>query len=297
MPPRSTRRANTARRRASVPAHTRGRGGGKKSVLTVRDPGGGKHGGYGWVPDLPDHRDFLFAPDPTALKKLATTTHFDLTAAREMPPVWDQGQLGSCTAHSVGAAFAFASKKSHERRARFDPSRLWIYYQERLIEGTVGQDAGAMIRDGFKVCANVGVAPTSDWPYDIATFTTPPSSKAGADALKHQSLIYRAVRQDLTSIKAGLVGGYPVSFGFSVYESFESAQVASTGVVPMPSTSEGLLGGHAVLIVGFDDPSQRFIVRNSWGTSWGKGGMFTMPYAYILDPNLSDDFWQVSVTE
>lgn len=266
-------------------------------VISLRPPSGGDHGGYGWVPDLPDHRDVLFAPNPAALKKLATVTHFDLTKVRAMPPVWDQGQLGSCTAHSVGAAFAFAHRKSKAGRAAFDPSRLWIYYQERLIEGTVNEDSGAMIRDGFKVCANLGVAPTKDWPYEIQTFAHPPTKKMLADALKYQALVYRAVPQTLTGIKSALLGGYPVSFGFTVYESFESAAVAASGEVPMPTTAEKTLGGHAVLAVGFDDPSQRFIVRNSWGTGWGMSGYFTMPYAYLLDANLSDDFWQVTITE
>lgn len=284
----------------------------RKKPIQARPPSGGKHGGYGWTPDLPDHRDLLFAPEPSALKKLATTPHFDLSNVRAMPPVWNQSQLGSCTAHSVGAAFAFASAVTggvvgarkpkpkpgpKPRGGVFDPSRLWIYYQERVIEGTVDQDSGAMIRDGFKVCAKLGVAPEADWPYDIATFAEPPSAKAAKDALLHQALVYRAISQDLTSIKAALVGGYPVSFGFTVYESFESSTVASTGTVPMPTTNERVLGGHAVLAVGYDDPSQRFIVRNSWGTGWGKSGYCTMPYAYLLDPNLSDDFWQVTITE
>lgn len=259
----------------------------------TRDPSGGLHGGYGWVPDLPDQRDMVYAPDPVALAKLAVTPHLDLTHDAHMPPVWDQGQLGSCTAHSVGAAFTFAHAKAGH--PKFDPSRLWIYYQERVIEGTVAQDAGAMIRDGFKVCANLGVAPTSDWPYDITTFSHAPSAKAVTDALKHKSVAYRAVSQDLTAIKSALVSGFPVSFGFTVYASFESPAVAASGDAPMPAHNERMLGGHAVLLVGYDDPSQRFLVRNSWGTTWGKQGYFTMPYAYVISASLANDFWQVSI--
>jgi C1A family cysteine protease len=81
--------------------------------------------------------------------------------------------------------------------------------------------------------------------------------------------------------------------GFSVYDSFESDAVAKTGVMPMPGPAEKMLGGHAVLVVGYDDSEQRFIVRNSWGKGWGQAGYFTMPYAYLTEANLSDDFWTV----
>jgi C1A family cysteine protease len=262
--------------------------------LTRRPASGGAHGGFGWVPDLPDHRDLFFAPDPVALKKLATTPHVDLSTLRQMPPVWDQDQLGSCTAHSVGVSFEFARRKAKKKAMM--PARLWIYFQERVIEGTVNEDAGAMIRDGFKVLANAGVPPESDWPYVIANFATPPpGTKINLDAAKHKALAYKRVNQSLTSIKAALVSGFPVSFGFTVYESFESSEVASTGVVPMPTQGEKALGGHAVAAVGYDDPTQRFIVRNSWGTSWGQKGYFTMPYAFLTDPSLASDFWQATL--
>jgi len=97
----------------------------------------------------------------------------------------------------------------------------------------------------------------------------------------------------LNQMKGCLASGYPFVFGFTVYESFESQHVVTTGVVSMPAAGEKVLGGHAVVAVGYDDTTQRFIVRNSWGPGWGKGGYFTMPYAYLTDSNLSDDFWTV----
>ncbi len=90
-----------------------------------------------------------------------------------------------------------------------------------------------------------------------------------------------------------LADGYPFVFGFTVYESFESATVARTGRANLPKPGEKVLGGHAVMAVGYNDKQKRFIVRNSWGTGWGKKGYFTMPYAYLDDRDLSDDFWTI----
>ena len=84
-------------------------------------------------------------------------------------------------------------------------------------------------------------------------------------------------------------------FGFTVYESFESQEVAKTGVVPMPAPGEQVVGGHAVLAVGYDDSAQTFMVRNSWGTGWGQAGYFTMPYAYLTTRGLSSDFWTIRI--
>ena len=104
---------------------------------------------------------------------------------------------------------------------------------------------------------------------------------------------YQRVTQVLLQMKGCLASGFPFVYGFTVYESFESDAVAKTGVVPMPAPTEKVLGGHAVVAVGYDDSTQRFIVRNSWGPGWGMGGYFTIPYAYLTDSNLADDFWTV----
>jgi C1A family cysteine protease len=113
------------------------------------------------------------------------------------------------------------------------------------------------------------------------------------EAVNNRVLSYQRVPQTLTSLKACLAHGYPIVFGFQVYETFESQQVAATGVVPLPGTGEQLLGGHAVLAVGYDDTATRFLVRNSWGPGWGQGGYFTMPYLYLTERDLSNDFWAV----
>jgi C1A family cysteine protease len=247
---------------------------------------------YGWVPDLPDARDYMYAAPMATMAKLPTKV--DLRS--HCPPVYDQGQLGSCTGNAIAGAVQFDREKQ-KLKPDFVPSRLFIYYCERVIEGTVESDAGAMIRDGIKVVAKQGVPPESDWPYDISKFAQKPPPKAYADALKDQAVSYSRVSQSLGQMKGCLASGFPFVFGFTVYDSFESQDVAKTGVVPMPATGESVLGGHAVLAVGYDDAHQRFIVRNSWGTGWGMHGYFTMPYAYLTDRGLASDFWTIRLIE
>jgi C1A family cysteine protease len=243
---------------------------------------------YGWIHDLPDHRDHMYAAAPRVLTALPA--HADLRP--HCPPVLDQGQIGSCTAHAIANAFRFDEMKQKVKGV-FPPSRLFIYYNERAMEGTIRSDAGAMIRDGIKSIAKQGVCPETDWPYVPAKFAAKPPAKAYKDALAHQAVTYQRLVQTLSQMKGCLAAGYPFVFGFSVYESFESAAVAKNGIMPMPSPKDSMVGGHAVLAVGYDDAKQRIIVMNSWSTSWGDKGYFYMPYAYIQDANLASDFWTV----
>jgi C1A family cysteine protease len=247
---------------------------------------------YGWIPDLPDHRDHMYAAPPKVLAVLPKKA--DLRP--KCPPVLDQGELGSCTANAIANAFRFDEMKQKVAKP-LAPSRLFIYYNERSMEGTVQSDSGAQIRDGIKSIAKLGVCPESEWPYDIAKFTRKPPAKAYKDALKHQALSYQRVVQTLGQMKGCLAAGYPFVFGFSVYESFESQAVAKNGVVPMPGPKEKSLGGHAVLAVGYDDAKQNVTVMNSWSAKWGDKGYFYLPYAYINDANLASDFWTVRVVE
>lgn len=248
-------------------------------------------GHYGWTPDLPDHRDLTYAAPAAFLAALPTNV--DLRA--HCPAVYDQGQLGSCTANSIGGAFQFEQMKQGVRN--FVPSRLFIYYNERVMENTVNSDSGAQIRDGMKVVAKQGAPPEADWPYDITRFAEKPPAIAYTDAAKNKVLSYQRVNRTLAQMKGCLASGFPFVFGFTVYDSYESATVAQTGIVNMPQPGEAVAGGHAVLAVGYNDQSQRFIVRNSWGADWGMGGYFTMPYQYLLEPNLSDDFWTIRLVE
>jgi C1A family cysteine protease len=270
-------------------------------------------GSFGWTPDLPDVRDHTYA---APLAKLTRTKPLPakIDLRTHCPPVYNQGNIGSCTANAIAAALEFDRKK--QKLKDFVPSRLFIYYNERAMEHNIGTDAGAMIRDGIKSVNKQGACPETEWTYDDTeadpqTGVWPPGAKPAqkppkscyTDAKKFQALSYQRVDRSLAQMKGCLAEGFPFVFGFSVYQAFMSVKVAKTGILNLPAPGEpganpdGSPAGHAVLAVGYDDSQQRFIVRNSWGTTWGKRGYFTMPYAYLLDGNLSDDFWTVRLVE
>ena len=238
---------------------------------------------YGWVPDVPDQRDFLYS---AIRPKLTLPASVDLRAGCSV--IEDQGQLGSCTANALAGGLEFLDRKADG--VYTDVSRLFIYYNERLLEGTASSDSGAMLRDGIKTLAKAGACFEKTWPYDIAKFTRKPSASCYTEGKKHCITSYHRITT-LNDMLVCLSEGFPFVFGFTVYESFEGAAVANTGVVKMPGKSEKTLGGHAVLAVGYDQKAKRFLVRNSWGAAWGQKGYFTMPFEYLT--TLADDFWTI----
>ena len=242
---------------------------------------------YGWRPDVPDFRDFVYGD---GVGRGQIPLHVDLRP--QMQPVYDQGALGSCTANAIAGAFEFDLLK--QGLTDFMPSRLFIYYNERAMEGTVDQDAGAIIRDGVKTLKSKGVADEKEWPYDIDKFAEKPPASAYLDAKQSKALRYERVNNSQAyNIQHALANGFPVIFGMAVYESFEGEEPANSGMVPMPEPGEKQLGGHAMVIVGYDIPSGRFIVRNSWGAGWGDKGYCYIPFEYLTNTNLSDDHWVI----
>jgi C1A family cysteine protease len=241
---------------------------------------------YGWTPDLPDHRDVRYSAVYRIPKKLPAKA--DLRPF--CPPVEDQGQLGSCTAHALTGALEVLEKKDGLPVVQM--SRLFVYYNERAIEHTVSRDSGAMVRDGIKSLVKQGACAEAKWPYVPGKFKARPPAACFKDGMDHQVTSYQRI-DTVDQMRACLAEGFPFVFGFTVYESFESQAAAKSGKVNMPAARERVMGGHAVLAVGYDDKQKRFIVRNSWGPDWGMKGYFSMPYAYLGSRDLADDFWTI----
>ena len=242
---------------------------------------------YHWRRDKPDSRDHLFTAVAPSLP-----ASIDLRSYASA--IEDQGQLGSCTGNAIAGAIELIDRKSSKR---LDVSRLFIYYEERVLEGTVNEDAGAYIRDGIKVVNKKGAPLESLWPYIENKVLVKPVQLAYTNALTRRALNYQRCL-NFNAVRSAIAAGYPVVIGFTVYDSFEQGTwwlPNGTGLMPYPNTNiESILGGHAVCLVGYNDNTRTFIARNSWGTSWGKSGYFYMPYQVIQDTNMSDDFWIIT---
>lgn len=250
--------------------------------------------GYGWKPGLPDQRD-LFQNFHGA----EVAASVDLRSTGHLPNVWDQGNLGSCTSHGAPVCLVYDLAKNGKISDPDDfmPSRLFHYYFERVLEGTASEDSGATISDAFKVMNRYGLPPESEWPYDIAAFAKKPSAAVTKDAVLREAVKYAQVTQSATAMKACLSADCPIAVGFTVYESFESDATARTGDVPMPGSSEAVLGGHCVAVVGYTKRAGKdvWICRNSWGAGWGDAGYFYMPQGYLTSTSLASDFWTVQL--
>ena len=252
---------------------------------------------YGLHRQLPDRRD----------RRLHLMLRAELPSSADlrgpfMAPVWDQGQLGSCSSFALAAAYQFERNRQGlpPLGPANTPSHLFLYWNERDAEGSTASDAGGDLRDGIQSLVTQGVCDESLWPYDDNQdgknlFEQKPPETCYAAALKDLALQYQSPDQNVTNLKTVLAGGLPIAFGIVVYESFESDAVAQSGIVPMPGAGEEQLGGHAVLLAGYNSDS--FLVRNSWGSQWGAEGYFWLPNAYVTDPDLAFDFWAVSQVE
>lgn len=276
---------------------------------------------YGYIKSKPDSRDRLYSSiKPTIL----LPDSVDMRS--QCSPVRDQGQLGSCTGFCMATGVMEFIELNNPTPIPPPPtpkpnpgclsllmpkvimnkifktsgsdfvvlSPMYLYYQERVLEGTVNIDAGAEMRDGMKVLVNTGVCPEYDYPYDISKFTQKPSAIADTDAAFYKIKSYYSL-STLNDVQTALASGNGIALGFQVYESFESQEVATTGIMPVPSSSERLLGGHAVFVVGYKPDANAagggyLIIKNSWGVNWGDHGYFYMPYE-LLSNGMVSDLW------
>ena len=211
----------------------------------------------------------------------------DLRKSPNMPPVYDQGSIGSCTAQVLCAAYDFVKPSD------FMGSRLFLYYNERVLGNDVSTDSGAAMGDGIKSIQTHGLCPESEWPYDVKKFATKPPDRCYELALADKALKVYNVPNNLNAMQATLASGLPFVAGIRIFSSFESLKVTKTGIVSMPKRKDVMLGGHAVLVCGYNNTTQQWIIRNSWGTKWGDDGYFYLPYKYLLKPRLSSDFWAI----
>jgi C1A family cysteine protease len=249
------------------------------------------------TPDKPDARDYTVTyPKENALLKLVKgpSTPDYVNLSQDMTAVYDQSSLGSCTAQAVCAAHQYLQYTNKRERSIF-PSRLYIYYFTRKAAGNALVDSGATIRDTLKTLGGRGACTEGDWPYNIANFAIEPPISTHKDAYKNRIKVYARIQQNQEQIEKCLAEGYPIIFGFMVYSSFyDKNGVTKTGYAKMPNLkSETRLGGHAVLMIGYDRTNKRFLCRNSWGFKFGLNGNFWMPYNYVLNRDLAFDFWSV----
>jgi len=249
---------------------------------------------FGWVPSPPDFRDLRYTTPHAVMAVLPDSV--DLltpTLPAPMEPAMNQQQLGSCGPFSASAHLIY--DQIHLLGQGTTPSQLYIYYNARVVMGTVNQDSGVDNRSLLKSLNKSGWCDYDLWTYDgyQSKFKVRPPEACYTQGADRKIDKYLSVPQSLEQMKGCLAEGFPFIFGFTVYDSFMSDAVARTGIVPMPSRSERVRGGHDVMIYGYDDRTQRFKFRNSWSEDWGNNGSGEIPYAYAQSPNLSSDFWTI----
>lgn len=209
-------------------------------------------------------------------------------------PIFDQGYLGSCVANALSFVYTLLEYKQGNY-LNIIPSRLFIYYNGRVIENSVQFDYGLQIYDGIYTMRTNGVCDEKLWPYVISKFSTKPSVICYQKALNGRILTLNPIAQTLIALQTAISSGFPVVFGIDVYESFESQSVDRTGIVPIPNTRiETLLGGHCIVLIAYNNANKLFTFRNSWGKGWGAAGNGYIPYAYVTNPNLAFDFFTIN---
>jgi C1A family cysteine protease len=250
---------------------------------------------YNLIEDKPDERDIMFKAEKLKVDTVTLPQSYDLRSTGCIPPILDQGSLGSCGPNQISNSLRFCLKKL-KAPVDFQPSRLFIYYFARLTDGSpLTEDSGISIRGGLKSVQKYGACSENNWGYDITKFKEKPIDSAIQAAQTHiPGFKYISVPQNVLNLKQALFGGFPIICGIQLYTSFESDKVKKTGIAPLPNTkTEALLGGHCVAIVGYDDVRKFFILANSWG-NWGNKGYFTLSYDYVLNPKLASSFWIVT---
>lgn len=276
---------------------------------------------FGWLPDFPSIQDYT--PEQAIIKPLLAKVHHAAATATTtatapaLPasvdlrawcsPIENQFNLGSCTAHAGVGMIEY-----YERRAfgkHIDASRLFLYKATRNLMNATG-DTGAFLRTTMEALVLFGIPPEDYWPYVVVNYDIEPTAFLYSFGQNYQALNYYRLDPSgtakpalLATIKANLTAGLPSMFGFTVYSSYTQASVANKGAIPYPTPKDKIVGGHAIMAVGFNDTLKiknatagsaattgALLIRNSWGTGWGDGGYGWLPYAYVLN-GLATDWW------
>ena len=277
----------------------------------------------GWMRDYPDIRDFAKTTDRVSsklkvkgqtgsVKEMLTAVGIKNATRKEIipakldlrkwcSPVENQGSLGSCTAHAGIAVVEYYEKRAFGKH--LDGSRLFLYKTTRNLLNWQG-DTGAYLRATMAAMAMFGIALEKYWPYDVNHYEKEPGAFLYALAQNYQAITYYRLdpigtdsQMVLNSVKTHLQAGLPAMFGFTCYSSLLTG---IKGQIPYPNKTEKVIGGHAVVAVGYDDTmvikngngktTGALMIRNSWGEEWGIGGYGYLPYDYILN-GLAVDFW------
>ena len=275
--------------------------------------------GMGWLPDYPDFRDYTVEHDSVnamlakvgAAKPLKAGLPVTADLRPWCPPIENQGSLGSCTANAGVAMVEYFERRAFGKHV--DASRLFLYKATRNMLHWTG-DTGAFLRSTMGAMSIFGVPPEEYWPYIEADYEKEPSAFCYAFAQNYQSISYYRLDPSgtikttlLSQIKTNLAGGLPSMFGFTVYNSY--TQGSTTGKLPYPTSGEKIVGGHAIIAVGYDDNMKiknanpgavetkgALLIRNSWGTGWGMAGYGWLPYDYVLK-GLATDWWSLIKNE
>ena len=197
---------------------------------------------------------------------------------------YNQENLESCTANAICSIFNYYDNN-------FLGSRLFLYYNERILGNSVNSDSGAKLEDGINALLIYGLCDENEWCYDIKKYKIQPPISCYINGLINKNIKYLCLDNTLENIKNCLINKNPIYIGIAIYESFEDINVYITGIVKMPDPNEKFLGGHAIVICGFDDEKNIFICKNSWGCKWGNNGYFYIPYEYIINEYLATDIW------
>lgn len=238
---------------------------------------------YGWRPDIPDVRD--------KIATLSCSIKSKVDLREKFGEIYDQGSIGSCTSNAVCSVFVF--DQTRQNLPYFDPSRLFLYYNERFVSNMTEIDSGSSIRNCIKSINKTGICDEKLWPYHVEYLKTKPYSNCYSQSKYHKCIRYKRVTNTLSQLQMCLSSDKPVIFGFSVYDSFNDLTIWNPKCDEMPIPNplkEKLLGGHAVVAVGYSNKRKAFLVRNSWGADWGMDGYFLMPYQFVTSSQCGD-FW------